>query len=36
MGELLARIINALGPPYIDLPGFLAGWVSARLTELLP
>ncbi|HEX2237085.1 MAG TPA: hypothetical protein VHJ19_01705 [Gammaproteobacteria bacterium] len=24
MGELLARIINALGPPYIDLPEFLA------------
>jgi Lon protease-like protein len=24
MGELLVCIINALGPPYSDLPGFLA------------
>jgi uncharacterized protein len=36
--ELLERIITELGPPYSELPGFYgqAGWVSARLTELLP
>lgn len=35
---LLERIIAELGPPYSELPAFYgqAGWVSARLTELLP
>lgn len=38
LGELLERIIAEMGPPFSDRPGFYgqAGWVGARLTELLP
>jgi uncharacterized protein len=38
LSELLQRIIAELGPPFSQLPSFYGqmGWVSARLTELLP
>jgi Lon protease-like protein len=38
LSRLLERILTALGPPYSDLPGACdqAGWVGARLIELLP
>lgn len=38
LAELLRRIIAELGPPYNNLPSFYAqaGWVGARLAELLP
>lgn len=38
LSELLERIIAELGPPFSNLAGFYAqaGWVGARLTELLP
>lgn len=38
LSELLKRILDEIGPPYSSLPDNTAqaGWVGARLTELLP
>jgi uncharacterized protein len=33
MGELLARIVNALGPPSVICPGSWPGWVGQRVLD---
>ncbi len=38
LAEMLARILDGMGPPYRDMPRFLddSSWVGSRLVELLP